>query len=77
MGQAKFSFNESQEEFIGRYKAYGFKDKSTMVRAALNYFQTVLEKENLKESATLYAEIYAEDQELKSLTNSAISEWPE
>jgi hypothetical protein len=77
MGQVKFSFRESQEEFIGRYKEYGFKDRSAMVRAALNHFRAALEKEDLKKSASLYAELYAEDQELKALTDSALSGWPE
>ena len=77
MGQAKFSFRESQVKFIDQYKTYGFKDKSSLVRAAVDHFKTALEKENLKNSAVLYAEIYAEDQELKSLTDSALSGWPE
>lgn len=77
MGQIKFSFRENQEEFISHYKTYGFKDKSAMVRAALDCFKTILEKEKLKESASLYAEIYAEDQGLKELTDSALSGWPE
>ena len=77
MGQIKFSFRENQEEFISNYKAYGFKDKSTMVRAALDRFKIILEKEKLKKSASLYAEIYAEDQELKELTDSALAGWPE
>jgi hypothetical protein len=77
MGQAKFSFHESQTEFISRYKVYGFKDKSSLVRAAVDQFKASLEKEKLKESALLYAETYAEDQELKALTDSALSEWPE
>jgi len=77
MGQAKFSFRESQAKFISHYKAYGFKDKSAMVRAALDLFQTALEKEKLKESAFLYAETYAQDQELKELTDSALAGWPE
>jgi hypothetical protein len=77
MGQVKFSFRESQEEFINRYRDYGFKDKSAMVRAALNHFRTAMDKEDLKKSASLYAELYAEDQELKALTDSAVLEWPE
>jgi hypothetical protein len=77
MGQVKFSFRENQEEFISRYKAYGFKDKSAMVRAAVNHFRATLEKEDLKESASLYAELYDDDQELNALTDSALSGWPE
>lgn len=77
MGQAKFSFRESQTKFITQYKSYGFKDKSAMVRAALDLFQAALEKEKLKKSAFLYAETYAQDQELKELTDSALAGWPE
>jgi hypothetical protein len=77
MGQVKFSFRESQEKFITNYKLYGFKDKSAMVRAALDLLQATLEKEKLKESASLYAEIYVQDQELKELTDSALEGWPE
>ena len=36
MLQAKFSLRESQERFLGRYKEYGFKDKSSMLRAAID-----------------------------------------
>jgi hypothetical protein len=36
-----------------------------------------LELENLKKSAELYAEIYSEDNDLKELTETAISGWPE
>jgi hypothetical protein len=77
MGQAKFSFRESQENFISCYKLYGYKDKSAMVRAALDLLQTALEKEKLKESAILYAETYAKDEDLKELTDSALAGWPE
>lgn len=77
MGQAKYSFHETQEKFISQYKDYGFKDKSAMVRAALDCLRIALEKENIKKSADLYAEVYAEDQELKPLTDAAVSGWPE
>jgi hypothetical protein len=77
MGQAKFSVRETQKKFINRYKAHGFKDKSSLVRAALDHFQTALENEKLKESALLYAKVYIEDQELKALTESALPGWPE
>jgi hypothetical protein len=77
MGQAKFSFKEKQTQFVSRYKSYGYKDKSTLVRAALDRFEAEMEQENLKKSAALYAETYAEDRDLKELTDSALSEWPE
>lgn len=35
MHQAKVSMAESQIEFIKQYSHFGFKDKSSMVRAAI------------------------------------------
>lgn len=77
MKQAKFTVTESQIEFIKQYSRFGFKDKSSMVRAALEELRKKLEYKSLKESAKLYAEIYQKDEELQKLTNSAISDWPE
>jgi hypothetical protein len=48
-----------------------------MVRAALNRLKEELELQSLKRSADVYAEMYAEDPELKELTEAAMSEWPE
>jgi hypothetical protein len=36
-----------------------------------------LELENLKKSAELYSEIYSENDNLKELTETALSGWPE
>jgi hypothetical protein len=36
-----------------------------------------LELENLKKSAELYSEIYSEDENLKDLTEQAMTGWPE
>lgn len=77
MSQVKFTFREKQAQFVSRYKSYGFKDKSTLVRSALDYFESEMEQENLKKSASLYAETYVEDQDLKELTDSALSGWPQ
>jgi Arc/MetJ-type ribon-helix-helix transcriptional regulator len=77
MKQAKFSVAESQIEFIKQYSRFGFKDKSSLVRAALEELRKKLEYQSLKKSAELYAEIYQRDNELQELTNSAISDWPE
>ena len=77
MQQAKFSVADSQIEFIKQYSRFGFKDKSSMVRAALEELRKKLEYQSLKESAELYAEIYQKDEELQELTNSAIPGWPE
>ncbi len=75
--QAKFSVEEKQIEFLGSYKAYGYKDKSSMVRAAIEHFKKEMELESLRKSADLYSEIYSEDDDLKELTETALTGWPE
>ena len=77
MLQAKFSVSESQARFLSRYKEYGFKDKSSMLRVAIDLFKKNLELEQLKQSADLYAEIYSEDKDLKELSETALDGWPE
>ncbi len=77
MIQAKFTIEEAQSRFLNQHKKYGFKDKSSVIRAALDRSQKDLENEKLRMSADLYAETYEEDKELRKLTESAISEWPE
>ena len=77
MLQAKFSVEEAQSRFLKNYKVYGFKDKSSMLRAAINHFKKEFEIERLKKSADLYAEIYSEDEDLKELTETAAIGWPE
>ena len=77
MVQAKFSFEDAQIAFLNNHRAYGFKDKSSMVRAALDRLREDLEIQSLRESADLYAEIYAVDPDVQELTETAISGWPE
>ena len=77
MLQAKFSVEERQAQFLNNFKAYGFKDKSALLRAAIERFKTEMERESLRKSAELYAEIYSEDDELKELTETALNGWPE
>ena len=77
MQQAKFSLTLSLLEFLNDYKFYGFKDKSSMVRAALLRLKEELELQSLKQSANLYAEVYDEDAELQDLTEVAVTSWPE
>ncbi len=77
MLQAKFSIKETQARFLSNYKAYGFKDKSSMLRTAIEHFKKEMELERLKQSADLYSEIYSEDDDLKELTETALTGWPE
>ena len=77
MIQAKFSLEESQIQFLNQCRVYGFKDKSSVIRTALNRLMEELEHQSLKKSANLYAEVYEEDAEIRELTETAISGWPE
>ncbi len=76
MIQAKFSLEESQIRFLEQCKVYGFKDRSDLVRTALDQLRRELEIRNLEKSAELYAEVYGEDAELRELTESAMLDWP-
>ena len=77
MLQAKFSVEETQVQFLNDFKLYGFKDKSAMLREAIERFKKDVELESLRKSAELYSEIYSEDDELKKLTETALNGWPE
>jgi hypothetical protein len=77
MMQAKFSLKEPQARFINKYKTYGFKDKSSMIRAAIDRLKKELELERLRKSADLYSEVYTEDHDLKEITEVAVNGWPE
>ena len=76
MIQAKFSHKESHVQFIEQCKRYGFKDKSDLVRTALDRLSTELAQQRLRKSAALYAEVYEEDDETQGWADAALSEWP-
>jgi len=76
MQQAKISFDENHISFLNKYIELGFKDKSSLVRTAIEEFIKSVEKQKLAKSAKLYAEIYNKDSELRDLTNLAIEDWP-
>ena len=76
MIQAKFSLKESHVQFIEQCNRYGFKDKSDVVRTAIDRLITELTQQRLHESAALYAEAYEEDGETQEWTDEALSEWP-
>lgn len=77
MKQVIVSVNEKQIDFLNNHNSYGFKDKSSLVRKAIDHFRKELEIQKLKKSVDLYSQIYSKDSELQDLTNSALSEWPE
>ena len=76
MKQAKISFNESHISFLNKYLELGFKDKSSLVRSAIEEFIKSVEKQKLANSAEFNAKIYNDESELRDLTNSAIEDWP-
>ncbi len=76
MIQSKFSLDESHIQFLGQCKRYGFKDKSEVVRAALDRLYAELARQRLCESADLYTDVYEEDNETEEWTDAALSEWP-
>jgi Arc/MetJ-type ribon-helix-helix transcriptional regulator len=77
MLQLKINLEETQVEFLNEYRRYGFPNKSALVREALARLYTEMQQEQLRQSATLYAELYDEDDETRELTTTALSEWPE
>ncbi|MEG5000896.1 hypothetical protein [Microcoleus sp. B4-D4] len=70
-----FKLDESQIKFLDLCQKYGFKDASELVIMAIQRLEIALETEQLKESAMLYAEVYAEDTELQELAELGLEEW--
>ena len=77
MFKAKINLREDEAAFLERYRAFGYKDKSSMIREALRMFREHKEREALEESARLYEDAYERDSELQALTDSAAEDWPE
>ncbi len=77
MLQTKISLEEAQIIFLGKHQQFGFRDRSALVRVALDRMQADLEQQRLEVSATLYAETYCDDPDLRQLTEAALVEWPE
>jgi hypothetical protein len=76
MIQAKFSLNEAHLLVLEDCKKYGFKDKSALVRAAIDLLSRQIEQQRLQESAALYAEVYEQDDETREWTEGAVTAWP-
>lgn len=76
MIQAKFSLSETHLLVLEECQKYGFKDRSALVRAAIDLLSAQLEQKRLQESATLYAELYELDEETREWTEDAATAWP-
>ncbi len=77
MIQTKISFDEEHISFLNTYEKLGFKDKSSLVRTAIDEYIKSVRRDELARSAKMYAKLYQEDSEMQELTESALEEWPE
>lgn len=77
MIQAKFSLADAHVQFLSKCEQYGFKDKSEVMRTALERLQEGLIQQRLAASAEIYAEVYENDSETQEWTEDALSNWPE
>ncbi len=68
------AIDEKEVDFLKKFSQYGFKNQDELVKEAISRLRQDLEKKSLEESADLYAEIYAEDEDLQELTELALAE---
>jgi Arc/MetJ-type ribon-helix-helix transcriptional regulator len=76
MVPTKVTLEQSQIDFLAQFKDLGFKDRSSLVRSALNQLQQQIEMQELERSADLYTEVYEGDKDLQKLTALAGADWP-
>jgi Arc/MetJ-type ribon-helix-helix transcriptional regulator len=76
MVPTKVVLEQSQIDFLSQFKDLGFKDKSSLVRSALNQLQQQIQVQELERSADLYTEVYEGDEDLQKLTALAGADWP-
>ena len=77
MTQAKFTLHDEQVELLSRCRQLGFRDRSAMVRAAIDELREHLKQQDLETSAELYSQQYQEDEDLQQLTTLAADGWPD
>ncbi|MCS6842917.1 MAG: hypothetical protein NZ528_01130 [Caldilineales bacterium] len=62
---------------MNAHEAIPTPDASESAQGAGQLPQEAPEQQRLRESAELYAELYEDDAELRSLTEAAIAGWPD
>ena len=77
MPQAKFTLTDSQVDFLDEHLQHGFRDRSAMVRQALERLRADLKRQELEESASLCAEVYASEAQDLEWVEDSLSGWPE
>ena len=70
------SLNSSTSFPSGVPVARPFRDKSELVRKALEFFQREIEQKELEESASLYAQLPEADDEAKQWVADSAEDWP-
>jgi Arc/MetJ-type ribon-helix-helix transcriptional regulator len=65
MVQSKITLTEELSDFLSFHKEFGYKNRSEMIREALEAMKQKLDKEKLTNSANLYSELYNDDDEAK------------
>jgi len=65
MVQSKITLTEELSDFLSFYKEFGYKNRSEMIREALEAMKQKLDEEKLTNSANLYSELYDDDDEAK------------
>ncbi len=68
--------DQQEEEFINHYAELGFANPDEMIKKGLSLLREELDRyAQLTQSASLYAELYDQDEELKEWTESATQDW--
>jgi len=74
--ETKILIDNSQIAFLKNHASYGFKSPNDLVSSALELLQQKLEKDKiLAESAALYVDVFAEDEELQEWVNDSVTDW--
>jgi hypothetical protein len=78
MFELTIHLNDKEASIAENYMQLGFLAPDDLVAAALRLFYLHHEQNTLRlqESASLYAEIYAEDDDVRALTESATAYYP-
>jgi hypothetical protein len=53
-----------------------YPEEDSLARAAVDEMKVKLARERLVESACIYAEVYAQEKQLRELTEAALEDWP-
>ena len=77
MEQIKISLKKEQIEFIQNHSKFGFKDRSSLIRKAVEVLKENIESDNLRASAKILSEIYSNDDRTKDWIKDSNKSWPD